>query len=90
MSTVFYIDRADLRRGSRARAAEIVKCPLRVLTTTTPISAEGRARAAEIVKCPQFFNVDRADPRRGLIFVERCRPYPAALRREERILKLLS
>ena len=49
-----------------------------------------RAYRSEIARSPQFFNVDHADPRRGLVFVEYCRPYPAALRREERNLKLLS
>ena len=70
----FNSDHADLRRGSRAQIKN---------------SKKGFNIDHADLKCPQVFNVDHTDPRRGLIFVECCRPCPAALRREERNLKLL-
>ena len=73
-----------------AGTAEIAKKSSVFFTSTTPISAEGRVHRSEIVKSPHLFYLDHTNLRRGLIFVECCQPYHAALRKEERNLKLLS
>ena len=81
---LFNIDHADLRRGSRARAAELVKSPQFFNVDRGDLRRGSRAQIRNR-KSSHFFNVDHADPRSGLVFVECCRPYPAALRREEPI-----
>ena len=72
-----------VHRALRAYRSEIVKSPPFFNLDHTNLRRGSRAQIRN-----GFFNLDHADLRRGLIFVECCRAYPVALRREERNLKL--
>ena len=95
LHTTFVLTSCDFAAGAAGVYSAYYVCTYKLQffsrsCESAPICAEGRVGRSEIVQSPQLLNIDHADLRRGLMFVECCRPYPAALRKEERNLKLLS